>query len=199
MLNFQHMCLAFLWRAAIILPCAENSAFKSETGGNRVMAKRRAKEKDAAALSRRERQFLDVVYAHREATAKKVMEQLPDPPSYSAVRATLALLEKKGHLKHRREGVTYIYSPVVAPTRARASALRHLMRTFFDGSPTETVATLLEQEWRWRKPIGILEPGQRPHLSKELRDVKSLRTCVSRCCWSTPRPLKLILAFSIKC
>ncbi len=73
------------------------------------MTKRKAKEKDAPALSRRERQFLDVVYAHREATAKQVLEQLPDPPSYSAVRATLSLLEKKGHLKHRREGVTYIY------------------------------------------------------------------------------------------
>ncbi len=112
------------------------------------MAKRKAKEKDAPALSRRERQFLDVVYAHREATAKQVLEQLPDPPSYSAVRATLALLEKKGHLKHRRKGVTYIYSPVVAPAHARASALRHLMQTFFGGSPMETVATLLEQESR---------------------------------------------------
>lgn len=112
------------------------------------MAKRKAKKRNALALSRRERQFLDVVYANREATAKQVLEQLPDPPSYSAVRATLALLEKKGHLKHRREGVTYFYSPVVSPTHARVSALRHLMQTFFGGSPMETVATLLEQESR---------------------------------------------------
>lgn len=112
------------------------------------MGKRKAKQEGATSLSRRERQFLDVVYAQGEATAKQVLEQLPDPPSYSAVRATLALLEKKGHLKHRHQGVTYVYSPVVAPTRARASALRHLMQTFFGGSPTETVATLLEQESR---------------------------------------------------
>lgn len=110
------------------------------------MAKRKAKIQET--LSRRERQFLDVVYALKEATAKQVMEQLPDPPTYSAVRATLSLLEKKGHLKHRREGVTYIYLPVVAPVRARANALRHLMQTFFSGSPMETVATLLEQESR---------------------------------------------------
>ena len=110
------------------------------------MAKRKAKIQET--LSRRERQFLDLVYALKEATAKQVMEQLPDPPTYSAVRATLSLLEKKGHLKHRREGVTYIYLPVVAPVRARANALRHLMQTFFSGSPMETVATLLEQESR---------------------------------------------------
>ena len=111
------------------------------------MGKRKAK-KMPETLSRRERQFLDVIYARKEATAKQVMEQLPDPPTYSAVRATLSLLEKKGHLTHRREGVTYIYAPVVAPTRARATALRHLMQTFFSGSTLETVAALLEQESR---------------------------------------------------
>lgn len=110
------------------------------------MAKRKAKTQET--LSRRERQFLDVVYSLKEASAKQVMEQLPDPPTYSAVRATLSLLEKKGHIRHRRKGVTYIYSPVVAPARARASALRHLMQTFFSGSPMETVAALLEQESR---------------------------------------------------
>lgn len=110
------------------------------------MKKRSKAEPDV--LSRRERQFLDVIYRLNEATANQVLEQLPDPPSYSAVRATLALLEKKGHLKHRREGVTYIYAPVVAPGDARTSAMRHLMRTFFDGSAMETVAALLDQESR---------------------------------------------------
>lgn len=110
------------------------------------MGKRKTKSTEG--LSRRERQFLDVLYALKEGTARQVMDQLPDPPTYSAVRATLSLLEKKGHLTHRREGVTYIYSPVVAPSRARTSALRHLMQTFFSGSPKETVAALLEQESR---------------------------------------------------
>ena len=110
------------------------------------MKKRSKAEPDV--LSRRERQFLDVIYRLNEATANQVLEQLPDPPSYSAVRSTLALLEKKGHLKHRREGVTYIYAPVVAPGDARTSAMRHLMRTFFDGSAMETVAALLDQESR---------------------------------------------------
>ena len=106
------------------------------------------KRKSAETLSRRERQFLDVIYSMKEATAKQVLKELPDPPTYSAVRATLSLLEKKGHLTHRREGVTYIYTPVVAPARARVNALKHVIQTFFSGSPMETVATLLEQESR---------------------------------------------------
>ena len=112
------------------------------------MTKRKANKAEPEVLSRRERQFLDVIYRLNEATANQVLEQLPDPPSYSAVRATLALLEKKGHLKHRQAGVTYIYAPVVAPGNARTSAMRHLMRTFFDGSAMETVAALLDQESR---------------------------------------------------
>jgi BlaI family penicillinase repressor len=114
----------------------------------KIMAKQKRSKAEHEVLSRRERQFLDVIYRLNEATANQVLEQLPDPPSYSAVRATLALLEKKGHLKHRREGVTYVYGPVVAPTNARTSAMRHLMRTFFDGSAMETVAALLDQESR---------------------------------------------------
>lgn len=112
------------------------------------MAKRKSNKAAPEVLSRRERQFLDVIYRLNEATANQVLEELPDPPSYSAVRATLALLEKKGHIKHRREGVTYVYVPVVAPTNARTSAMRHLMRTFFDGSAMDTVAALLDQESR---------------------------------------------------
>lgn len=112
------------------------------------MGKRRPGMNSYETLSRRERQFLDVIYTLQKASAKQVQEQLPDPPGYSAVRATLALLEKKGHLKHQREGVTYVYSPVVSPGQARMSALRHLMRTFFDGSAMATVTALLDQESR---------------------------------------------------
>lgn len=112
------------------------------------MGNRRTRKNSYETLSRRERQFLDVIYTLQKASAKQVQEQLPDPPGYSAVRATLALLEKKGHLKHQREGVTYVYSPVVSPSHARMSALRHLMRTFFDGSAMATVTALLDQESR---------------------------------------------------
>ena len=112
------------------------------------MAKRRRKRKkyELQSLSRRERQLLDVVYRLKEATARQVLEQLPDPPSYSAVRSALALLERKGHLEHRQQGKTYFYSPVVSPANARISALRHLVQTFFEGSTTETVAALLGQQ-----------------------------------------------------
>lgn len=95
-------------------------------------------------LSRRERQIMDVIYRTQRATASEVMEQLPDAPSYSAVRALLRVLEEKGHLRHEQEGQRYVYMPVVAPERARRSALQHLVGTFFDGSAERAVAALLD-------------------------------------------------------
>lgn len=99
---------------------------------------------DPKGLSRRERQIMDVIYRHGQATAAEVLENLPDPPSYSAVRAMLRVLEEKGHLKHRQEGPRYIYVPRVSRERAKRSALKHLLQTFFDNSPTSAVATLLD-------------------------------------------------------
>ncbi|HJU90025.1 MAG TPA: BlaI/MecI/CopY family transcriptional regulator [Gemmatimonadaceae bacterium] len=95
-------------------------------------------------LSRRERQIMDVLYREGRATAAEVLEQLPDPPSYSAVRAMLRVLEEKGHVKHEQDGPRYIYLPTVPREKARRSALRHLVRTFFDGSTEATVAALLD-------------------------------------------------------
>ena len=95
-------------------------------------------------LSRRERQIMDVIYQQGSATAAEVMERLPDPPSYSAVRAMLRVLEEKGHLQHEQDGPRYVYKPTVTRERARRSALRHLVRTFFDGSTGEAVAALLD-------------------------------------------------------
>lgn len=95
-------------------------------------------------LSRRERQIMDVIYRMQRATAADVLEQLPDPPSYSAVRALLRVLEAKGHLRHEQEGQRYVYRPVVAPERARRSALQHLLGTFFNGSTEHAVAALLD-------------------------------------------------------
>lgn len=95
-------------------------------------------------LSRRERQIMDIIYELKEATALQVMERLPSPPSYSAVRALLRVLEQKGHLNHRQEGPRYVFSPLLPREKARRSALRHLLRTFFDNSTEDAVAALLD-------------------------------------------------------
>jgi len=89
---------------------------------------------------------MDVIYRRGRATAADVLEDLPDPPSYSAVRALLRLLEEKGHVRHEQDGPRYVFLPTVNRERARRSALRHVVRTFFDGSPTDAVAALLESD-----------------------------------------------------
>jgi predicted transcriptional regulator len=96
-------------------------------------------------LPRRERQILDVIYARGRATAAEVLEDLPDPPSYSAVRALLVKLERKGHVRHVQDGPRYVYEPVVPRQKAQRSALERLMRTFFEGSVSKTVAALLDR------------------------------------------------------
>jgi predicted transcriptional regulator len=99
---------------------------------------------DRASLSRRERQIMDAIYQMGEATAQEVLGRLPEPPSYSAVRALLRILEDKGHVRHRRDGQRYVYAPTVPRDRARVSALRQMVRTFFDGSPGAAAAALLD-------------------------------------------------------
>ena len=88
---------------------------------------------------------MDVIYARGQATAAEVTAALPDPPSYSAVRALLRILEQKGHLRHQEDGPRYIFLPTVSRDRARRSALRNLVKTFFDGSPAQAAAALLDQ------------------------------------------------------
>ncbi len=95
-------------------------------------------------LSRRERQIMELIYASRQATATEVLERLPDPPSYSTVRALLRILETKGHLRHVVDGTRYVFLPTVAPERARRSAMQSLLQTFFEGSPEKAVAALLD-------------------------------------------------------
>lgn len=97
-------------------------------------------------LSRRERQIMDIVYRLGEAGAAEVRGNLPDPPSYSAVRAMLRVLEEKGHLRHEERGPRYVFHATVSVESARRSALRRLLRTFFDNSLEEAVATLLDVE-----------------------------------------------------
>jgi len=95
-------------------------------------------------LSRRERQIMDVLYRDGQATASEVLAALPDPPSYSAVRAMLRILENKGHARHVAEGTRYVYQPTLPRDRAGRPALAGVLETFFDGSTEKAVAALLD-------------------------------------------------------
>ena len=95
-------------------------------------------------LSRRERQIMDILYQRGKASANDVRDAMPDAPSYSAVRAMLRVLEEKGHIKHQEEGMKYVYAPVVAAGKAKRSAVKHVMDTFFQGSAEQIVAALLD-------------------------------------------------------
>jgi predicted transcriptional regulator len=95
-------------------------------------------------LSRRERQIVDILYAQGRATAAEVQSLLPDPPSYSAVRAMLRILEEKGHVRHEQDGPRYVYLPTVARENAKRSAMRHMLQTFFDGSTAQAISALLD-------------------------------------------------------
>ena len=99
-------------------------------------------------LSRRERQILDVLYRLGRATAAEVHQALPDRPGYSAVRAMLRVLEEKKHIRHEEKDLRYVFMPVVPREKARRSAVRHVLDTFFDGSPEQAVATLLDVSGR---------------------------------------------------
>jgi len=101
---------------------------------------------DAAQLSRRERQIMEIVYERGRATAAEVRAHMPDPPSYSAVRAMLRILEDKGHLRHEQDGPRYVFLPTIPREEASETALRKLVRTFFGGSPEGAMAALFDLE-----------------------------------------------------
>jgi BlaI family transcriptional regulator, penicillinase repressor len=103
-----------------------------------------APESQHQQLSRRERQIMDIIYQRGQATAAEVLESLPNPPGYSAVRAMLRLLEEKGFLTHDQDGPRYVFVPTLAREKARKSALKQMLQTFFDGSTEEAVAALLD-------------------------------------------------------
>jgi predicted transcriptional regulator len=100
----------------------------------------------ANALSRREREIMDILYKLERASVGQVLSKLADKPSYSTVRAQLRVLEEKGHVRHEEHGLRYVYAPAVPRDVARRSALRHLVETFFDGSTEKVVAALLGGE-----------------------------------------------------
>ena len=98
----------------------------------------------AGKLSRRERQIMDILYQRGKASASEVREDMEDAPGYSAVRAMLRVLEEKGHVRHQAEGLKYVYVPTVARDKAKRSAVKHVLDTFFAGSPEQIVAALLD-------------------------------------------------------
>ncbi len=114
-------------------------------------------------LSRREREVMDVLYRRGEATVAEVMDDLKDPPTYSAVRSILRVLTEKGHIVHRADGPRYVYEPAVGRERARKAALDHVVDTFFDGSAERTLAALLT-----RSDLDLTE-AQIRRLAKEIR------------------------------
>jgi len=97
---------------------------------------------------------MDLLYQHGRLTAAEVRDQLPGDPSYSTVRALLRVLEEKGHVRHEEENLRYVYTPTVAHDEAKRSAVRHLLKTFFDGSPEDAVAALLDES------AGRLSPAE---------------------------------------
>jgi BlaI family penicillinase repressor len=100
--------------------------------------------KNQHSLSRRERQIMDVLIARGRASVTEIQSAIPDPPGYSAVRATLRIMEEKGHIRHEQQGASYVYLPKIAPERAKRSALRHMLDTLFNGSPEQVMAALLD-------------------------------------------------------
>ena len=87
---------------------------------------------------------MDVLISRGRASASEVHATIADPPSYSAVRATLRIMEEKGHIRHEQQGASYVYAPKIGPERAKRSALRHILNTFFNGSPEQVMAALLD-------------------------------------------------------
>ncbi|MGH7651702.1 MAG: BlaI/MecI/CopY family transcriptional regulator [Gemmatimonadaceae bacterium] len=101
-------------------------------------------ESELEGLSRRERQIMNLLFQRGKASVGEVMDGIPNPPGYSAVRATLRTLEQKGRVVHEEDGRAYVYRPTVRRDAARRSALTHVLRTFFDNSAEDAVAALLE-------------------------------------------------------
>ena len=114
-------------------------------------------------LSRRERQVMDVLFAEQEATVAELLELLPSAVTYSAVRATLRVLEEKGHVQHEERGPRYVYRPTLAAESARRAAVRHLVRIFFNDSVEQAAMALL------RSPDMKLTPAQLDRLAREIK------------------------------
>lgn len=115
-------------------------------GFSRILETVSMKRLEDGQISRRERQVMDILFRVGKATAEEVMNELPDPPGYSAVRALLVTLEGKGLVKHGKDSRRYVYQPTVPEKKAKRSALKQLIATFFEGSPEKLVASLLDPQ-----------------------------------------------------
>jgi predicted transcriptional regulator len=118
------------------------------------------------ALSRRERQLMDIIYQRGQATAAQVVAALPDPPSKTAVRTLLRILEEKGHLRHKQDGLAYVYLPTRPRTQAARSAFRRVLATFFEGSLEKAVAAHLGDS------AAQLDPGELERLADLIRQAR---------------------------
>jgi predicted transcriptional regulator len=118
-------------------------------------------------LGRRERQIMDILFRLERATVAQVLAELPDPPTYSAVRGMLRLLEDKGFITHERDGLRYVYLPAGDTSQARRSALRHMVNTFFGGSSESAVAALLDL------PETGLSADERERMMRLIRKARS--------------------------
>jgi BlaI family penicillinase repressor len=117
-------------------------------------------------LPRREREIMDALYQSGEATVNEVIERMPDPPSYSAVRATLRVLEDKGLVKHKQDGPRYVYLPAIPTQKAGFAALKHLVHTFFDGSAEQALVALVQMS------DANLTPAELERLSERIGKAK---------------------------
>ncbi len=141
-----------MWQYIATWQCIASSVTNKGTEGD--VAKKKVSQPE---LGARERQIMDVIFALGEASVGEVLEKLADPPSYSAVRTMIRLLESKGLLKHRQEGTKYIYRPTQSKASASKSALSHLVATFFGGSTSDTVAALFESEKISKEDLNHIE------------------------------------------
>jgi BlaI family penicillinase repressor len=118
-------------------------------------------------VSRRERQILDVLYRTGRATVGEIQQSIPNPPGYSAVRTLLRILEEKRHVRHEQEGTRYVYLPRIERDRAKRSAMRHLMDTFFEGSATQAIAALIDEDSKtlssedWQRLADMIERARK--------------------------------------
>ncbi len=118
-------------------------------------------------LSRRERQILDILYRVGRASAAEIQTELADGSSNSAIRTFLRILKEKGHIRHESDGPRYVYLPTVSAQKARTSALRHLLNTFFEGSAAAAAAALVDGSKMSEEELSKLEALIRTHKEKK--------------------------------